>query len=241
MPSGVYIRPLKLCKIEGCNEEHFGKGLCEKHWKKQYYQDNREYIKKQTKKYHQEHREERLKYNKQYYSDNKERFIEIGKKYRENNIEKVKENMKQWEKLNPNYNKEWYQANKEYKLKCHKEWAQKNKEHLREYNKQYHKTPKGNASMKAKNHNRRTLLRGLTKETIQRVYEDNIKKYGTLTCCLCFKPIEFGDDSLEHLTPITRHGSNLYENLGIAHLNCNIRKQAMTLKEWFAKMKGELK
>jgi len=77
----------------------------------------------------------------------------------------------------------------------------------------------------------------LTKEIIQRVYEDNIKKYGTLTCCLCFKPIEFGKDSLEHLTPLSRGGSNNYDNLGIAHLVCNIRKQTKTLEEWFNKNK----
>lgn len=34
----------------------------------------------------------------------------------------------------------------------------------------------------------------LTIQQIQLVYEDNIKKYGTLTCYLCEKPIEFKKD-----------------------------------------------
>ena len=62
--------------------------------------------------------------------------------------------------------------------------------------------------------------------------EDNIKKYGTLTCVLCWKPVEFADSSLEHLTPLSRGGSNDYENLGVAHRICNIKKGTKTLEEW---------
>jgi len=57
-------------------------------------------------------------------------------------------------------------------------------------------------------------------------------KYGTLTCVLCDKPIKFSDDSLEHLTPLSRGGTNNYDNLGIAHKKCNYKKHTMTLEEW---------
>ena len=30
MPKGVYVRPLKLCSVESCNNKHFAKGLCQK-------------------------------------------------------------------------------------------------------------------------------------------------------------------------------------------------------------------
>lgn len=86
---------------------------------------------------------------------------------------------------------------------------------------------------------RRELTKDLSPEVIQRVYEDNIKKYGTLTCILCFKPIEFGQDSLEHLTPLVRGGNNLYENLSVAHLKCNLQKNRKTLTEW-RKYYGEI-
>ena len=72
---------------------------------------------------------------------------------------------------------------------------------------------------------RKALLRengGLPVEVVQRVYEDNIKKFGTLTCYLCLKPISFGKDSLDHKIPISRGGTNLYENLAIVHKRCNI-------------------
>jgi len=129
-------------------------------------------------------------------------------------------------------NKKYQINNKQYLNEISKQYRLKNKEHILKYLKQWRQTPIGKASKKASSHNRRVMTKDLTKETVQRVYEDNIKKYGTLTCCLCDKPIAFGEDSLEHLTPLTRQGSNNFSNLGVAHLICNIRKQVMTLKEW---------
>ncbi len=131
--------------------------------------------------------------------------------------------------------KQYLKDNKKHPAIRAKLYQKDNKEYLLGYRKKYWQTPAGKAVAKAHKHNRRTLEKGLTKEVVQRVYEDNIKKYGTLTCVLCFKPVEFADSSLEHLTPLSRGGTNLYENLGVAHLNCNIRKGAMTLEEWVNK------
>ena len=83
---------------------------------------------------------------------------------------------------------------------------------------------------------RKTLLKGggeLSIRTIQLVYEDNIKKYGTLTCYLCLKPIPFGKDHLEHKTPLSRGGTNEYNNLGIACQRCNCKKHTKTEKEFY--------
>jgi len=74
-------------------------------------------------------------------------------------------------------------------------------------------------------------------ETILKVYEANIKKYGILTCYLCFKPIVDNNDSIDHAIPTTRGGGNNIENLGIAHQSCNNKKNTMTLEEWFKKTK----
>ena len=72
----------------------------------------------------------------------------------------------------------------------------------------------------------------LTIKTLQLVYEDNIKQFGTLTCYLCLNPIEFGKDELEHKTPITRGGTNEYNNLGIACKSCNSSKHDKTEVEY---------
>jgi hypothetical protein len=72
----------------------------------------------------------------------------------------------------------------------------------------------------------------LSKHTIQLVYEDNIKKFGTLTCYLCLKPIEIQKEHLEHKNPLSKGGTNDYENLGIACGRCNCRKHNMTVEQY---------
>lgn len=72
----------------------------------------------------------------------------------------------------------------------------------------------------------------LTIKRIQIVYENNIKKYGSLTCYLCKKPIKFGKDCLEHKIPLSRGGTNKYINLAIAHRSCNGKKYNRTEKEY---------
>lgn len=77
----------------------------------------------------------------------------------------------------------------------------------------------------------------LTKKIIQQVYEDNIKKYGTLTCYLCLKFIQFGQDALEHKMPISRGGTNEYSNLGVSHNFCNSKKYNKTVEEYMEEIK----
>ena len=89
--------------------------------------------------------------------------------------------------------------------------------------------------VKAATYRRKSLMEKagiLTIQTIQKVYEDNIKKYGTLTCYLCLEPIEFKKDCLEHKTPLSRGGTNKYENLAVAHGSCNNKKFNKTEEEY---------
>ncbi len=72
----------------------------------------------------------------------------------------------------------------------------------------------------------------IKRDVLQKVYEDNIKKYGELTCVLCFKPVKFGEDSIEHLQPICKGGTSDISNLAIAHYKCNTKKNRKTLQEW---------
>ena len=187
--------------------------IYKKNYQKKWRENHKEYIAKQKKQYNQEHKEHIAKTKKQYRQDNKEYFSRYHK---------------QWCKDNPDYAKQYRQEHKEHYVEIRKQWRKDNPD----YTKRYYQTPIGKASRKAVDHNRRILEKGLTKETVQQVYEDNIKKYGTLTCILCNKSIKFGKDSLEHLMPLSRGGTNDYDNLGIAHRSCNSQKHIMTLEEW---------
>lgn len=79
----------------------------------------------------------------------------------------------------------------------------------------------------------------LTIETMQEVYEANIRRFGMLTCYLCLKPIEFGKDCLEHKIPLARGGTNDKANLDIAHKNCNLKKCNKTEEEYKIKLEVE--
>ena len=216
MPRGVYIRTKeardnigkahrknRICSVEGCNNKHSAKGLCQKHYDKQ-----------QHRKYYLNNKKQVNKQNKQWQEDNKEQI----KQY-------LKDNKKHIAKRNKKYDQKREEHKKQYYLD--------NKKRITKKKKLYRQTLNSKIRQAVYRHNRRALTKDLTVATIQQVYEDNIKTFGTLTCCLCFKWIIFGDESLEHLTPLSRGGSNKYDNLGIAHRKCNKKKGTKTLTEWF--------
>ena len=86
--------------------------------------------------------------------------------------------------------------------------------------------------VKTSNHKRRLLTRELTIDIVQNVYEENIKRFGSLTCYLCLRPIVFGRDHLEHKVPISRGGDNNRQNLDVACQKCNLRKNKKTVEEF---------
>ena len=67
---------------------------------------------------------------------------------------------------------------------------------------------------------------------IQKVYEENIKRFGTLTCYLCLLPIEFGKDCIEHKIPLSRGGNSEFINLHVSCRSCNCKKHSKTLEEY---------
>ena len=141
--------------------------------------------------------------------------------------------MRQYRKKHGNiYRKVYYALHKEKTLKQAKKWRLQNKERIYDTNVKYHNTFRGKLSIKNCATNRRMLTKDLNIDIIQRVYEDNIKQYGTLTCYLCLNPIQFGSDQLEHRIPLSRGGSNLYENLGVACGPCNNNKGTKTEEEY---------
>ncbi len=134
------------------------------------------------------------------------------------------------------YKHQWYLANKErmkvpmkarYETNKNKDWF---KEQKRESKKLWRKN--NPLKMKAEYARHRVLIKDLKLKTVQKVYEDNIKKFGTLTCYLCEEPIEFGKDHLEHKIPLSREGTNDYENLAVACQKCNCSKGNRTEIEY---------
>ena len=115
-----------------------------------------------------------------------------------------------------------------------KEWiaTYRQSQKYKEYTEKFNQSLRGKLSNRIKSSKRRRLTKDLTLATVQQVYEDNIKFYGTLTCYLCLHPIPFGNDHLEHKTPVSRGGGNNKDNLGVSCAHCNRKKNSKTVEEF---------
>ena len=226
------IRILQLRKkYEKVNSEEI------KQKKHLHYLKNKDYFASQAKQYRLNNRVKIYQRQKEWGEKNRDRISKLRKQYCIDNAEKIRAN-----------NKKRYQKNKhnpEYILR-RKEYGILNRQRISEHQKRYYREnnlyERNRNKYSINRHNRRALLKAsgkLSLKDIQRLYEDNIKQYKTLTCYLCLKPIEFGQDSLEHKMPLSRGGSNTYENLGVAHLKCNLIKGNKTLKEFRADISFE--
>ena len=141
------------------------------------------------------------------------------------------------------YRKLFRKENRDRLLKTTRAWRESNPDKVSVYKKKYNSIPRVKLANLVRNSKRQRNLSTLSVAVVQQVYEENIKKYGTLTCELCFKPIQFGQDSLEHFHPVSRKDTyigfdiNERSNLGVAHGRgsvelCNQRKNNKTMKEW---------
>ena len=166
-------------------------------------------------------------YHKKYRKSHREEFRAYGNKYYHSSL--GQKTRKKYLKKNP------WQPKEHYKI-AKKKWHEDNKKRRYAEYKIYRK--KNIMRMRARDQRRLAIEHGakgtITVFVIQRVYEDNIKKFGTLTCYLCLSPISFGKDHLEHKTPLSRGGTHYYNNLAVACQSCNLSKGNKTLKEYKA-------
>ena len=181
---------------------------------KAYYKKNKEKIKKYSKAYYREHREECKKYQKEYNQKHKEKIRKRDRVYRRNHQKLITQRQREWTHK---------------KGICKKYYSMLGIS----YTPEYRKMTKANRRRRFKNAGELTI------KTIQLVYEDNIKKYGTITCEYCKNPIEFGKDHLEHKIPLSRGGTNNYDNLCIACEHCNRMKYTKTVEEFLKCQDGK--
>lgn len=199
------IKPL----VEFCKNKREKDGLnitcklCVKVRGQKYREANGESIRKAAAKYRGENRERCIQRVIECRKKKPEKYNKLAKLYRDKNKEKTKEAVKKWRNAHPTYRSAYQKKNA--------------------------------TLINRKNQRYQASLRGageLSKKTIQMLYEDNIKHFGILTCYLCLKPIPFGKNNLDHKLPLSRGGTNKYDNLGIACQSCNLQKHTKTVEEY---------
>lgn len=159
-----------------------------------YYSANRDKILERSKIYHEANKERHNDASRKYYEENKEMLAEYAKARYQENIDDQKE---RWR---------IYSLNNKDKLKAkHAERYQQNKEYFR-----------------AAWHKRRARLRNAegshTKEDIQFILEK--QKGKCVTCAVCITT----DYSVDHITPLSKGGSNNKDNIQLLCKSCNSSK-----------------
>lgn len=105
---------------------------CEKLYKQDYYEKNKEKISKKNKIYAENNKKKINEYKKQWEINNPEKVKKARKKYREKNIEIIRKNAKE-------KRKERYQKNREKEINFSKKYYQNNKEKVNLAKNKYNK------------------------------------------------------------------------------------------------------
>lgn len=162
------------------------------------------------KRYRETHRAEFKIYAKKYYHS--ARGQEMRRKYLETHRWVAKEHYKIAKKR-------WHEANKQRRYAAYKIYRKHNLLRMRARDQRRIAREQGAKGL-------------ITVQTFQRVYADNINRYGLLTCYLCLTPVPKKKDVLEHKKPLSRGGTNYLSNLAIACRPCNSSKKDKTVKEY---------
>ena len=169
-----------------------------------------------------------------FYIMNKDKIKADKKKWAADNPEKCKISQKRWDDKNPEKVrakwKRYREAHKEQRIEYraeHKEqmaaYYIKNKEGLNKQMRIYKKTPAGKLAIKRALMKRRVGGR-VKKGDISKLLNENIFKYGIITCEKCKAACE-ATYHIDHIIPISKGGGNEHGNLQVLCAYCNLSKQ----------------
>lgn len=214
----------------------------QKQYHREYYQKNREKLRKRAREYGEENKEQRSEKMKEYYEKNKEDIKEKRKEYYYDNREECIERAVKWGKENKD--KKHRNQKRYYEKKKKENTEHFNRKAMREYNRNKKLSRKKLREYRAKNplkvrfwkHNRRARCNGtvvdkthMTEEFEKAVLEKLEEQ--DYRCIYCGLDIKEGF-SLDHMTPLSRGGENIVENIDLTCIECNTRKSTRTKEEY---------
>jgi len=209
---------MRTCNVEGCNEKHYGKGYCQRHYNQKY--KNRPFTdKKQIPERctlegcNNPHRSLGYcdKHYMQFYRGHP--FTPNKEKDRHCSIEGCN---------NKHYGKGF--------CAYHYNLTEERVEGLRKIRAKYIKSEKGKIVVSRKDAKRRALKVNTTIENFSPI---EIFERDNYICCVCGLPIDPSlrrpnklSVSLEHFIPLSKGGNHSRENCSASHIICNMRKGA---------------
>jgi 5-methylcytosine-specific restriction endonuclease McrA len=183
-------------------------------------------------------------YKQVYDKENKDKIREWRKEHYSK--PEVKERISKWRAENKEHlsltGKEWRLKNKEYKAmkdreyqqknrvkiqKNHLAWTKRNLEIVRKYNQKYYTSPKGIINYTHHNHRRLAIIKerptDLTSDKILEIINRD------KVCVYCGSNIRL---ELDHIIPLVRGGSCMFNNFVLACKKCNCCKNGRDVFEW---------
>lgn len=189
---------------------------CYSQKKKQYYEENKEYVLEYMGEYRGKNKEKIKQAKAEYYQKNKTLIDEKNKRdYLENRERYLK------------YFKQYYQENKEEIKKWDSKYGKKNRHMIRRYEKEYYK--KNKDKHRAKINRRRARKRGLPSNLTDTQWE-KIKKHFNNKCSYCGKETFLEQ---EHFIPLSEGGEYTHNNIIPACRSCNASKNNKSFFEWY--------
>lgn len=156
-------------------------------------------------------------------ADNRDRREEYKRYYREN-WERIQENRRRWKKRNP-------ESNRAHKLK----YAAANRDKEAARMRRWSKTNPEQASANVRSY--KAKKRGAEGSHCAKDIEEILVLQGGF-CVYCKIEISNGNKHIDHITPISRGGSNGPENLQVLCRTCNMRKHDKTHEEYLTFIGG---
>jgi 5-methylcytosine-specific restriction endonuclease McrA len=165
------------------------------------------------------HRERILAYGREWRAANKERCAAVNRAWAENNRERMEANQREWYEANKAHvaasGKLRRAANKDVIAARAKAWRQENKAHWK--------------AMMANRRGRERAAPGrFTKDDVQRMWDAQV---GICAAPACTTSLEVSC-TVDHMTPLSRGGSNWPVNLQLLCKPCNCSKGTKTMDEW---------
>jgi len=182
-----------------------------------------------------------LCYHRKYRKEHPKIYRQASDKWRKNNLEKVREAKRKRRKKNPEIHrqdaKKWQKNNPEKKRAIRRRWARKwrkeNPDKALEKQREWRK----NNPDKIREQKFRRRSKGVVKKgVIEQVLNENIFRYGILTCEKC-KEICLENYHIDHIVPISRGGNNDYNNLQVLCAGCNLKKH-VKIADYRSRVKG---